>query len=30
VAISPRDAWAVGSTDFSSILVAHWNGEDWS
>ncbi len=30
VAISARDAWAVGTTDFSFTLIAHWNGKAWS
>lgn len=29
VAISRRDAWAVGSTDYASTLIAHWNGTRW-
>jgi hypothetical protein len=28
-AISKQDAWAVGSTDWSTTLVAHWNGKTW-
>jgi len=30
VAISGCDAWAVGTTDFASTLIAHWNGHTWS
>jgi len=30
VAISPRDAWAVGTTDWGSTLISHWNGRTWS
>jgi hypothetical protein len=30
VAISAGDAWAVGTTDYSSTLIAHWNGKAWS
>ena len=29
VAISSSDAWAVGSTDWSSTLIEHWNGKSW-
>ncbi len=29
VAVSPSDAWAVGSTDWSSTLIEHWNGKSW-
>ena len=30
VAISRRDAWAVGTTDWGSTIIAHWNGRRWS
>jgi hypothetical protein len=30
VAISGCDAWAVGTTDFASTVIAHWNGHIWS
>lgn len=29
VAISPSDAWAVGTTDWSSTIIEHWNGTAW-
>jgi len=29
VAISPSDAWAVGTTDWSSTIIEHWNGKSW-
>lgn len=29
-AISGRDAWAVGTTDWASTIIAHWNGHTWS
>jgi hypothetical protein len=29
VAISPDDAWAVGTTDWSSTIIEHWNGKNW-
>jgi hypothetical protein len=29
VAISRYDAWAVGTTDYASTLIAHWNGNAW-
>ena len=29
-AISARDAWAVGTVDYASTLIAHWNGSAWS
>ncbi len=29
VAISPSDAWGVGTTDWSSTLIEHWNGKSW-
>jgi hypothetical protein len=29
VAISPDDAWAVGTTDWGSTIIAHWNGHTW-
>jgi hypothetical protein len=30
VAISPEDAWAVGSADWSSTIIEHWNGKAWN
>jgi hypothetical protein len=29
-AISADDAWAVGTTDWGSTIIAHWNGHTWS
>jgi hypothetical protein len=29
VAISGHDAWAVGTTDWATTLIAHWNGHSW-
>jgi hypothetical protein len=29
-AVSRTDIWAVGSTDFESTLIIHWNGTSWS
>jgi hypothetical protein len=29
-AISGDDAWAVGTTDWSDTIIAHWNGHSWS
>ena len=29
VALSPSDAWAVGSTDWSTTIIEHWNGKSW-
>lgn len=29
VAISPSDAWAGGTTDWSSTIIEHWNGKSW-
>jgi hypothetical protein len=29
VAISPSDAWAVGTTDWSGTIIEHWNGTAW-
>jgi hypothetical protein len=29
-AISAKDAWAVGTTNWASTLIAHWNGKAWS
>jgi hypothetical protein len=29
VAISPDDVWAVGTTDWSSTIIEHWNGKTW-
>jgi hypothetical protein len=28
-AIAPNDVWAVGTTDYSSTLIEHWNGAAW-
>jgi hypothetical protein len=28
-ATSPRNAWAVGTTDYQSTLIARWNGQAW-
>ena len=28
-AISPSDAWAVGTIDWGSTLIEHWNGKSW-
>jgi hypothetical protein len=28
--ISRDDIWAVGTTDYGSTLIAHWNGTSWS
>lgn len=28
-AISTHDAWAVGTTDWGSTVIAHWNGRTW-
>jgi hypothetical protein len=25
-----HNIWAVGTTDYSSTLIAHWNGKSWS
>jgi hypothetical protein len=30
VAISPSDAWAVGTTDWASTVIEHWNGTAWN
>lgn len=30
VAVSSRNVWAVGTTDWSRTLIAHWNGKAWS
>jgi hypothetical protein len=30
VAISRRDVWAVGSTDYAATLIAYWNGKNWN
>ena len=30
VALSPTNAWAVGLTQESTVLVEHWNGRQWS
>jgi len=29
-AISRTDIWAVGSTDWGSTIIIHWNGSSWS
>jgi hypothetical protein len=29
-AVSRSDIWAVGTTDYASTLIAHWNGTSWS
>ncbi len=29
-AVSRTDIWAVGTTDYASTLVVHWNGTSWS
>ena len=29
VAISRHDVWAVGTTDWSSTIIEHWNGKSW-
>ncbi len=29
-AVSRSDIWAVGSTDYASTLIEHWNGTSWS
>jgi hypothetical protein len=29
VAISPSDAWAVGTTDWSSTIIEHWKDKSW-
>ena len=29
-AVTRDDIWAVGSTDYASTLVVHWNGRSWS
>ena len=28
--VSRTDIWAVGTTDFASTLIIHWNGRSWS
>ena len=28
--VNRGDIWAVGSTDFASTLIVHWNGTSWS
>jgi hypothetical protein len=28
--ISRSDVWAVGSTDYETTLILHWNGTSWS
>lgn len=29
-AVSRTNIWAVGTTDYSSTLIVHWNGSSWS
>jgi hypothetical protein len=29
-AVSRTDMWAVGTTDYGSTLIVHWNGSSWS
>jgi len=29
-AVSRSDIWGVGTTDYSSTLIVHWNGSSWS
>jgi hypothetical protein len=29
-AVSRTSIWAVGSTDYASTLIVHWNGKTWS
>jgi hypothetical protein len=29
-ATSPRNAWAVGTTDYQSTLIVRWNGQAWN
>lgn len=29
-AVSRGDIWAVGTTDYASTLIVHWNGTSWS
>jgi hypothetical protein len=29
-AVSRTSIWAVGSTDYASTLIEHWNGKSWS
>jgi hypothetical protein len=29
-AVSRTDIWAVGTTDYASTLIVHWNGTSWS
>ena len=29
-AVSRSDIWAVGTTDYASTLIVHWNGTSWS
>jgi hypothetical protein len=29
-AVSRNDIWAVGTTDYASTLIIHWNGTSWS
>jgi hypothetical protein len=28
--ISASNVWAVGSTDYASTLIEHWNGKEWT
>ncbi len=29
-AASASDIWAVGSTNYETTLILHWNGTSWS
>jgi hypothetical protein len=29
VAIRENDAWAVGTSNWGSTIIAHWNGHAW-
>jgi hypothetical protein len=29
-AVSRTSIWAVGSSDYASTLIVHWNGKTWS
>jgi hypothetical protein len=29
-ATSPRNAWAVGTTDYQSTPIVRWNGNAWT
>jgi hypothetical protein len=30
IALSGRDAWAVGSNNWASTIISHWNGKAWN